>query len=59
MTDTNLWHPFADMAAVRGNELVLDRAISPPLIVTSDQIREIADVVHTALEALAPVGAAA
>ena len=25
MSDTNLWHPFADMAAVRGSELVLDR----------------------------------
>jgi putrescine aminotransferase len=24
-TDTNLWHPFSDMAAVRGNELVLTR----------------------------------
>jgi putrescine aminotransferase len=34
-------------------------AISPPLIVTSEQIREIADVVHASLEALAPVGAAA
>ena len=26
MTDTRLWHPFADMASVRGSELVLDRA---------------------------------
>jgi adenosylmethionine-8-amino-7-oxononanoate aminotransferase len=34
-------------------------AISPPLIVTSEQIREIADVVHATLEALAPVGSAA
>ena len=25
MSDTSLWHPFADMAAVRGNELVLAR----------------------------------
>jgi putrescine aminotransferase len=25
MSDTNLWHPFADMAAVRGNEFVLAR----------------------------------
>ncbi len=24
-TDTALWHPFADMAAVRGNELVIER----------------------------------
>jgi adenosylmethionine-8-amino-7-oxononanoate aminotransferase len=32
-------------------------AISPPLIVTVEQIREIADVVHAALEELAPVGA--
>jgi adenosylmethionine-8-amino-7-oxononanoate aminotransferase len=24
-TDTSLWHPFADMAAVRGNELVISR----------------------------------
>ena len=24
-TDTNLWHPFSDMAAVRGKELVLTR----------------------------------
>jgi adenosylmethionine-8-amino-7-oxononanoate aminotransferase len=30
-------------------------AISPPLIVTTEQIREIADVVHAALEELAPV----
>jgi putrescine aminotransferase len=33
-------------------------AISPPLIVTVEQIREIADVVHATLEELAPVGAA-
>src|SRR2546423_8117162 len=25
MTDTKLWHPFADMAAVRGDEFVLVR----------------------------------
>jgi adenosylmethionine-8-amino-7-oxononanoate aminotransferase len=25
MPDTSLWHPFSDMAAVRGNELVLER----------------------------------
>ena len=25
MADTSLWHPFADMAAVRGNELVIAR----------------------------------
>jgi putrescine---pyruvate transaminase len=24
-TDTSLWHPFSDMAAVRGNELVISR----------------------------------
>jgi adenosylmethionine-8-amino-7-oxononanoate aminotransferase len=32
-------------------------AISPPLVVTVEQIHEIADVVHAALEELAPVGA--
>jgi adenosylmethionine-8-amino-7-oxononanoate aminotransferase len=25
MSDTQLWHPFADMAAVRGQEFVLAR----------------------------------
>src|SRR5207244_10791335 len=25
MADTSLWHPFSDMASVRGNELVLVR----------------------------------
>src|ERR687883_193370 len=25
MSDTRLWHPFADMASVRGNEFVLFR----------------------------------
>src|SRR5919106_3510395 len=25
MTDTRLWHPFADMGAVRGSELVIER----------------------------------
>jgi len=25
MSDTSLWHPFSDMASVRGNELVLVR----------------------------------
>ena len=24
-TDTSLWHPFSDMAAIRGNELVIER----------------------------------
>ena len=25
MDDTRFWHPFADMGAVRGNELVIER----------------------------------
>ena len=25
-TDTRLWHPFSDMAAVRGDEFVISRA---------------------------------
>ena len=25
MTESHLWHPFSDMATVRGNEVVIDR----------------------------------
>ena len=50
--------------AVRSNGVLLRAqarglAISPPLIVTVEQIREVADAVHAGLESLASVGAAA
>jgi putrescine---pyruvate transaminase len=50
--------------AVRSNGVLLRAqarglAISPPLIVTVEQIRELADAVHAGLEELASVGAAA
>jgi acetylornithine/succinyldiaminopimelate/putrescine aminotransferase len=51
-------------ARVRSNGVLLRAqarglAISPPLIVTVEQIREVADAVHAGLESLASVGAPA